>query len=210
MTDPSHPPKLAELFLMSMLIPGEKEVVLGDFEELFHKILGHSNVRKARSWYWMQVCRSAPALIQLKLSNEFERSFTTMIKNMNLHNKPSLLISLIALIPALIVIIPGIMQSGFGYFEANKALDATWVKVPVLKTLISPVVLLGGLFLIFILNAIPAMKLRFERQPEGLTSVITFKPVPLHWIFVGLSILMVGILLTYSLFENRIPILPGT
>jgi len=128
-----------------------------------------------------------------------------MIKNLNLHNKSSLWVSLIALIPALLLVIPGIMQSGLGYLGPNDALDTMFAKAPSLQILLSPIVLLGGLLLAFILNLTPAIKLRFERQPEGLTSVITFKPVILHWIFVGISLLIVGMILVYAFFENFAP-----
>jgi len=200
-----QPPRLAERLLASILTPDDAEAVLGDFAELFNTNAYQSNLQKAQFWYWIQTFKSAPSLIRLKLSNELERRMETMIKNLNLHNKSSLWISLIALIPALLLVIPGIMQSGLGYLGPNDALDTMFAKAPALQILLSPIVLLGGLLLAFILNLTPAIKLRFERQPEGLTSVITFKPVILHWIFVGISLLIVGIILVYAFFENFAP-----
>jgi len=200
-----QPPRLAERLLASILTPDDAEAVLGDFAELFNTNAYQSNLQKAQFWYWIQTFKSAPSLIRLKLSNELERRMETMIKNLNLHNKSSLWVSLIALIPALLLVIPGIMQSGLGYLGPNDALDTMFAKAPALQILLSPIVLLGGLLLAFILNLTPAIKLRFERQPEGLTSVITFKPVILHWIFVGISLLIVGIILVYAFFENFAP-----
>ena len=200
-----QPPRLAERLLASILTPDDAEAVLGDFAELFNTNAYQSNLQKAQFWYWIQTFKSAPSLIRLKLSNELERKLETMIKNLNLHNKSSLWISLIALIPALLLVIPGIMQSGLGYLGPNDALDTMFAKAPALQILLSPIVLLGGLLLAFILNLTPAIKLRFERQPEGLTSVITFKPVILHWIFVGMSLLIVGMILVYAFFENFAP-----
>ena len=200
-----QPPRLAERLLASILTPDDAEAVLGDFAELFNTNAYQSNLQKAQFWYWIQTFKSAPSLIRLKLSNELERRMETMIKNLNLHNKSSLWISLIALIPALLLVIPGIMQSGLGYLGPNDALDTMFAKAPALQILLSPIVLLGGLLLAFILNLTPAIKLRFERQPEGLISVITFKPVILHWIFVGISLLIVGIILVYAFFENFAP-----
>jgi hypothetical protein len=200
-----QPPRLAERLLASILTPDDAEAVLGDFAELFNTNAYQSNLQKAQFWYWIQTFKSAPSLIRLKLSNELERRMETMIKNLNLHNKSSLWVSLIALIPALLLVIPGIMQSGLGYLGPNDALDTMFAKAPALQILLSPIVLLGGLLLAFILNLTPAIKLRFERQPEGLTSVITFKPVILHWIFVGISLLIVSIILVYAFFENFVP-----
>jgi hypothetical protein len=184
-----QPPRAAERFLTLLLTQDASESVLGDFSELFNVKARQSSLRKAQLWYWIQIFNSAPCLIRLKLSNELERKLETMIKNLNLHNKSSLWVSLIALIPALLLVIPGIMQSGLGYFGPNEALGAMFAKAPALEILLSPVVLLGGLLLAFILNLTPAVKLRVERQAEGLTSVITFKPVILHWILVGMSLL---------------------
>ena len=132
-----------------------------------------------------------------------------MTGNFDMHKKSSLWISTIALIPALILIIPGILQSGFGYLVLNDRLDALYADAPALSIVRAPVILLGGIFLAFVLNAIPAIRLRFERQPEGFTSVITFKPLLWHWVIVGLCILMTGILLTYGILENRI-LITGT
>lgn len=130
-----------------------------------------------------------------------------MIKNLDLHNKSSLWVSLIVLFPALVLVIPGSMQSLFGYAGLNDALDTLRASVPVLEILLNPFILLGGLFLAFILNVIPAVRLRFERQAEGLVSVVTFKPVILHWILIGMSLLIVGTILAYAFFENFEPAL---
>ena len=128
-----------------------------------------------------------------------------MKENMELHNKNFLWISLVALIPALLLIIPGLSQS-LGNMTPNNAMDNLYAKAPYLELLRSPVLLLGGLLLAFILNLLPALTLRFERGTEGLTSVITFKPLLIHWAFIGMSLLMVGIILVYAFFENFGPI----
>jgi len=128
-----------------------------------------------------------------------------MNNSMQLHNKNFLWISLLALIPALMLIIPGISQS-LGYLTPNKALDNLYANAPYLEILRSPVLLLGGLLLAFLLNLLPSLNMRFERGPAGLTSVITFKPVLVHWAFIGLSLLAVGAILIYAFFENFGPI----
>ena len=124
---------------------------------------------------------------------------------MNSHKMPSIWISMIALIPGLILVIPGLMQSSLGYFGANNAIDTLFAKYPALGILQNPFLLLSGLLLVFVLNIIPAVKLHIERQPEGLTGVITFKPLILHWILVGTSLFLVGTILVYAFFENFKP-----
>jgi hypothetical protein len=198
-----QPPKLAERILSLLLTPKDAEIVLGDFAEICSQ---QDNQRQANSWYWKETLRSAPALLQLKLAHQFERSFTVMNKNMGLHNKNFLWISLIGLIPALLLIIPGLSQSLFGNLGPSNAMDNLYTNAPYLEILRSPVLLLGGLLLAFFLNLLPALTLRFEQGPEGLTSVITFKPALLHWAFIGASLLMVGIILIYAFFENFGPL----
>ena len=191
-------PKLAEHILILLLMPEDAETVLGDFAE----ICGQQNSqRQANSWYWKETFRSAPALLGHKLSRQFERSFTVMNKNIGLHNKNYLWISLAALIPALLLIIPGLSQS-LGYMTPNNAMDNLYASAPYLEILRSPALLLGGLLLAFILNLLSALTLRFERGTDGLTGVITFKPVLIHWAFIGMSLLMVGVILVYAFFEN--------
>jgi hypothetical protein len=197
-----QPPKLSERILSLLLTPEDAETVLGDFAEICNQ---QNSQRQANTWYWNETFRSAPALLGLKLSRQFERSFTAMNNNMQLHNKNFLWISLVALIPALMLIIPGLSQS-LGYMSPNNAMDNLYANAPYLEILRSPFLLLGGLLLAFILNLLPAMNLRFERQPEGLTSVITFKPVIIHWTIIGMSLLMVGVILVYAFFENFGPI----
>ncbi len=128
-----------------------------------------------------------------------------MNNNMGLHKVNFLWISLIALIPALLLIVPGLSQS-LGYMTPNNAMDNLYANAPYLEILRNPVLLLGGLLLAFILNLLPALNLRFERRTEGLTSVITFKPVLVHWAFIGMSLLMVGTILIYAFFENFGPL----
>ncbi|MGD8405915.1 MAG: hypothetical protein PVJ21_19830 [Anaerolineales bacterium] len=196
------PPKLAERILSLLLTPEDAETVLGDFAEICSQ---QTSQQKAHSWYWGETFKSAPALLQLKLSRQFERSFTVMNKNMELHNKNFLWISLVTLIPALMLIIPGLSQS-LGYMAPNNAMDNLYANAPYLEILRSPVLLLGGLLLAFVLNLLPALTMRFEQGTEGLTGVITFKPAIIHWAFIGMSLLMVGIITIYVFLENFGPL----
>jgi L-cystine uptake protein TcyP (sodium:dicarboxylate symporter family) len=84
----------------------------------------------------------------------------------------------------------------------DKQKTGTGKRPSVLEILCSPVILLGGLRLAFILNLFPVLTLRFEQGSAGLTGVITFKPVLIHWTFVGMSLLMVWIILIYAPFGN--------
>ena len=193
------PPKLAEHILSLLLTSEDAETVLGDFAEICNQM---NSQAQAHAWYWKETFRSAPALLHLKLTRQLERNFAVMSKNMGFHNKNFLWISLIALIPALMLIIPGLFQSLLGNLGPNNAMDSLYANAPYLEILRNPFILLGGLLLAFILNLLPALTLHFEHQSEGLTGVITFKPALIHWTMIGLSLLMVGVILTYAFVEN--------
>ena len=128
-----HPPAFGETVISLLLTEENSEEILGDLAEMFNAHGHQGNLRKAQIWYYLQVARSAPSLLQIKLSNIIQRSFDTMSTNLNSHNKSSLWISLIAIIPALVLVIPGILQSGFGYWGANNARDALFASVPALE-----------------------------------------------------------------------------
>lgn len=196
------PPILAERLLVLLLAQEDAEAVLGDFAETFLQLATRSGDSKARLWYCLQVLESAPTLIQLQLSRQMKRKFTTIMRNFQLHNKLSLWLSMLALIPALLLVVPGIFQSIFGLMDPSRARDTLFAQWPYLEILINPIPLLGGLFLALILNFIPAIGLRIEHRPEGWISIITFKSVLLHWAFVGLSLLIIAIILIYAFFEN--------
>lgn len=200
-----QPPIFGETIISFLLTEENAEEILGDLAEMFNAHGRQSGLRNAQTWYYFQIIRSTPLLFLLKLSNILERNFQIMSTNLNNHNKSTLWISLIAVIPAMVLIIPGLLQSGLGYYGATDARDALFAAAPVLELLLNPIILMGGLLLAFAMNVFPALSLHFERKPEGLTSTITFKPILLHWVFIGVSFLMVGIILVYAFFENFNP-----
>jgi len=201
MSKPVHPPVLAERILARLLDTEDAESVLGDFAEMYASQKEHGN---ADGWYWKELFRSFPFLFQRKLTRQFERIFTVMTEKLQKHNKVFLWFSLLALMPALLLVVPGIFQS-FGNMAPNDTLDRIYTNAPILGILGNPVILLSGLLLVIILNLSSALKLHFERQTDGLIGVITFKPVLLHWAFVGMSLLMVTIIAAYLFLENFVP-----
>lgn len=203
MSKPVHPPVLAGRLLVWLLEPEDVESVLGDFAEMYHaqRDSGHVDI-----WYWKEILRSFPILFRHRLTRDFERIFTVMKQKLQGHNKFSLWLSLLALVPALLLVVPGIFQS-FGNMAPNDTLELMYTSAPFLGFLRNPLILLGGLLLVIILNLSPALKLHFERQPEGLTGMVTFRPVPLHWIFVGISLLVLTIIAAYLFLENFAPFL---
>ncbi len=125
-----------------------------------------------------------------------------MFEKMPLQSKRFFWIGLIALLPALLLVILGVLQSGFGITTPNEALDALFQRYAALKLMIHPLVLLGGLGAAVILNLLPASQLQWNRESQSLSATFTLKNNLLHWALVGVSLLLLGTILLYSLGEN--------
>lgn len=125
-----------------------------------------------------------------------------MLEKMPLQNKRFVWIGLVALLPALLLVITGILQSGFGITTPNDALDALFQRYAVLKLIIHPLILLGGLGIALILNLLPASQLHWSRETQSLSATITLKNNLLHWVLVGVSLFLFGTILLYSVVEN--------
>lgn len=60
MTTKSHrPPRLAERLLASQLRPEDRDAILGDLDEQFHRRIDRQGARGARRWYWCEAARLA-------------------------------------------------------------------------------------------------------------------------------------------------------
>ncbi len=59
----SHPPRIWQLVLRSIVHHSEQQFVEGDLEETFHEIEGDYGSRRARQWYRSQVLRSIPGFL---------------------------------------------------------------------------------------------------------------------------------------------------
>ncbi len=119
-----------------------------------------------------------------------------------LQNKRFVWIGLVALLPALLLVITGILQSGFGITTPNDALDAFFQRFAATKLIIHPLVLLGGLGAALILNLLPASQLQWSRDSQSLSATFTLKKNLLHWVLVAVSLLLLGTILLYSVVEN--------
>ena len=195
------PPYLAEWILRQLIEAEDIDAILGDFAEEYSSSNRHGNSSKANRWYWGQVVLSCLPLIRLKISRQYQRSLE-MFEKMPLQNKRFFWIGLIALLPALLLVIVGILQSGFGITMMNNTLDSLLQRYTALKLIIHPLVLLGGLGAAFILNLLPASQLRWNRESQSLSATFTVKNNLLHWMLVGLSLFLLGAILLYAIGEN--------
>ena len=105
-------------------------------------------------------------------------------------------------IPALIIFIPGILQTGLGLTQLNDGLDALLTQFNVLKLIIHPIVVLGGLFLALSLNVLPVIQANFQLNNGNLVSVITIKGKLLNLGMMALALFLTAALLLYAFVEN--------
>lgn len=198
------PPRVAEGLLYLILSGQDSDSVVGDFAEIFFQQIKEKGVLRARLWYWLEIVRSGPELLSWKLTLQLERMFQMTIHQS--YNKFAVWLGAVALLPALFLVIPGVLQSVFGLLGPNQAVDVFFTRMPLLQRLFSPFVVLGGLLLAFVLNLVPSLSMRLERQPETLTGIITFRRVIANWGLVVISLILLFMILAYAFFENFAPV----
>ena len=126
-----------------------------------------------------------------------------MLEKMPLvQNKRFFWVGLVALLPAFMLVTVGLLQSGFGITAPNDALDVLFQRYAVLRLIVHPLVLLGGLGVAVILNLLPASQLHWSRESQSLSATITLKNNLLHWALMSISLLLLGTILLYSIVEN--------
>ena len=120
------------------------------------------------------------------------------------NNRQLALLGLLFTIPALIIFIPGVLQSGLVLTQLNDTLDRLIFHSPigVVRLLIHPVVVLGGLFLALSLNAMPVVQAKFQLNKGNLVSIITIKGKLLNLGILALTLFLTAALLLYAFVEN--------
>lgn len=113
------------------------------------------------------------------------------------------LLGLIGLLPALLLVIPGLLQSGLGLTAPNDALIELMSRSPLLGLIGNPIAVLGGLLLAFLVNIIRVTEMHWASDTPAL--MITLRGKALQWAVVGISLLLLALILTYAFFENFTP-----
>lgn len=180
------PPKIAQKLLDFLLKQEDKEVVLGDFEEEYYWIARKKSVQQAKVWYWLEILRSMSALLFLGYKKSIRSQ--RMRKNHLL-----VLLGILLVLPAFILVLGGVAQSGFGVTKINDALNFNLI-------IFHPAVIMGGLVLAFILNLLPVVQ--FKYQDGILTSTLTIRNRLLNVGLAGCIGLLVAAIIIYLLAEN--------
>lgn len=189
---PVGPPRLGEKVLAWFSAEPDRDMILGDFAEVFWMAVARFGPRRAHIWYWYQVMRALPALCILMKRNGTRSPI--MENGFWLYQERKLaLTGLILSIPAMILCLGGILQSGFGITQINESVHFDWF-------IFHPVLLLGGILAAFTLNLLPVARFRFE--DGSLIGTLKLKGAALNLTVIGATLLFAGIIFLYALAEN--------
>jgi len=198
----SKPPPFAEKLLTWLLTEVDQEAVLGDFAEEYAYLFTHDSQQRAWQWYWLELAKSLPALLQLKRHEVTERTSIMLSSSFATQDKRLMWLGLVTLLPALLIVIPGVLFSVFGIARPMNALDALFIRYTPLELLIHPLLILGGVFVALLLNASAIVRVNLQRETDGLTATIRLKNQLVNWLVVGFGVSLLGIIFIYLLAEN--------
>ena len=114
------------------------------------------------------------------------------------------LAGIVSMFPAALIVIPGIAQSLLGFRFINDALDALFAD-PALgftKAVTHPAIILGGLMIAFMLNALPLLRLTFDAEETSIVTRILLKGRSLNLFVTAVSLLLFATMLAFSVVEN--------
>ena len=110
----------------------------------------------------------------------------------------------VSMLPAALIVIPGIAQSVLGSRLINDALDALFADPTFrfMKAITHPAVILGGLTIAFILNALPLLRLTFDAEETSIVAKILLKGRSLNLFVTAGCLLLFATILAFSVVEN--------
>ena len=120
---------------------------------------------------------------------------------MNALNHRLGLVSLVLLLPALFLSTTGILYSVFGVEAANRLLEAVLARA-LFKGLLSPIVVLGGPLVAFVLNAWQVVHVSADVVNEEFVIALSVKRLFGRLICLALAGGLMLLLMTYSFVEN--------
>ena len=199
----SHPkpPRLAEKLLARLA--AVHEPIVGDFAEEFAQMVEENGRFQAFTWYYQQLIRSLPALVQLNLTEQYERRWHPMIKALTTRDKLFLVLGILLLIPAALIGTTGILSSAFGMSGPMNSMFDFLQSSPLLAWIVHPVTIMGGLAAAFLLNALPVFQVSMSNQEDRLVGTIAIrKGYVLQLAVISVVSFFVSLIFLYLLAEN--------
>ena len=110
-------------------------------------------------------------------------------------------ISALLILPALLLCTCGVLYTAFGLEGANNFLGSI-LPTAIGKVLLSPVTVLGGVFVAFALNLWAACRVRIGLDTGTVYVTLYVARTLRHLIFAAFAILLAALLLAYAFVEN--------
>lgn len=189
---PVQPPRLGEKVLALFLNPADQEAVIGDFAETFYRVAERDGPGKARWWYWREVVISMPALLCLS-QNKVTRSDVMERLSFLQQNNKLAVAGVVLIIPAMLLVVGGLLQSLLGISQVNEALNFELF-------IFHPAILLGGLVVALGLNLAPVA--RVSLQDGALVGTLKIRGRLVNLAILAFIGLMLGTIFVYLLVEN--------
>jgi len=190
---PERPPRLAEWTLGLLLNPKHRETLLGDFTEEYSRRASQVGVSNAKRWYWMETIKSSPALFHLLAMNFNRSEVMQKLSSLTRQNHKMAGLGLLLIIPALILCSGGLALSLLGMNAFSNAINFDLF-------IFNPLVLLGGLFLAFVLNLLTVAQVKI--QDGSLTGTIRLRGKELNLGLLTCIGLLLSVIFLYLLAEN--------
>ena len=90
----NNPPKALEVILQAFLSPGDRESLLGDFNEMYDRILKEGGIIRARFWYVFHIIKLIPVYVENKIywsAAMFRNYLKIALRNLKKHKGYSII-----------------------------------------------------------------------------------------------------------------------
>ena len=185
-------PKLVEKFLGFILSRKDAEILLGDFAEEFFTLTSKYGLFTGRILYWFGVIKSMRSFMVLS-KNKFTRSYFMYDIFQSKIDKKIAIAGLVLIVPAILLCVGGLLQAFFGITSVSNALNYQ-------SFIFSPFVILGGLFVAFVINLLSIFHIKY--QDGDIVSTLHIKGKLINLVIIGAIAFLGSIIFLYLLVEN--------
>jgi len=201
-----HVPAFAENLLSRYLPPGSRDSILGDFSEVFEQIATNRGIFAAKAWYWAETIRTLPGFWLYSLEISTLRRQTVTGTFFSRERGWVGILSLFLLLPALLLVIPGLLFEVFG-----KPVEAGINSVPGLTMLrawlTAPWLVLGGVGIALLINLLAILQVDFKTSKDNLQATLIWKRSTINFWMISFAVMLFLSLIGYGIAENLLPLL---
>jgi len=199
-------PQLAERILVAVLPTAQHDEVLGDLAEGYAVAVVERGELTAHISLWGEILISLPAFFLFSMRSTQLRSQTVNGNMIFREGKTTAALSALFLLPAALIVIPGLLFSFFG-----KPVEASLNTIPGLAQLTgwvdNPWVVLGGLAIGLLLNLLAVANIKLEATKDKYQGTVSLKKNAWNLALLALAAFFGIALLLYLIGENILPML---